>query len=68
MSGHNHDSPEGCRCYAAGYADAQESIEGRLADAFDRHPESNQKAWQDVLHSVATREYQRGLREGLADD
>lgn len=65
---HTHDSPDGCSCYAAGYADSQETVEGVLAAAFARHPELSRDAWQDALTRVSRREYQRGLDEARADD
>lgn len=68
MSRHTHDSPEGCPCYAAGWADAQQSNEGLLVAAFSRHPESSRDAWQDALTAVARREYLRGVAEGVRDD
>lgn len=51
-----------------GQRDERATIEGVLADAFRRHPESSQKAWQDALTSVSKREYLRGVAEGKADD
>lgn len=54
--------------YERGRAAERETIEGTLAAAFARHPESSQEAWQDALTAVSRREYLRGLNEGRADD
>jgi hypothetical protein len=72
MSRHSTRCVPDCTCYAQGLLDGHDMertlVEGVLADAFRRHPESSRDAWQAALSSVSKREYQRGLNEGRADD
>jgi hypothetical protein len=61
MSEHSAD-------WQAGWDARGREIDALIVAAFERHPSSSQKAWQEVLGQAAKREYQRGLKEARADD